>query len=280
MGFILGLVQSLLSSLVNILWKKSVNLANISKGLFTLYAKIIGLFFVIGFAIFGLINYKILLDWKAVLGILIVVSLWIITAFIKQGLLKLNKVSSILPFENLAPLFTILIGYFLFHDSSVISFFISILTILVVVVFSFDYKNFTFPKKVWLLVFQQFLFALATIIIAFVLKKYNWPSVALLDVILSFLILIIFTIKFSELKQFHKQKLDFYKYRFWAGFAGRSVYVISLFLISDLWIVISTLLTFLTLWVTLIMWYFYLDDKPSKKDIILAIIITCLVWLW
>ena len=148
MGFILGLVQSLLSSLVNILWKKSVNLANISKGLFTLYAKIIGLFFVIGFAIFGLINYKILLDWKAVLGILIVVSLWIITAFIKQGLLKLNKVSSILPFENLAPLFTILIGYFLFHDSSVISFFISILTILVVVVFSFDYKNFTFPKKV------------------------------------------------------------------------------------------------------------------------------------
>ena len=280
MGFILGVIQAFLNALGNIFWKKSIHLANISKGLFILYAKLVGLLFVISFSIFGLINYKILIDWKAILGMIIVVSLWLITAFIKQGLLKFNKVSSILPFENLAPLFTILMWYFLFHDSSVASFLVSILTIFVVIIFSFDYKKFTFPKKVSLLIFQQFLFALSTIVMAFVLKKYNWPSVALLDVILSILILIIFTIKFSELKQFHKQKLDFYKYRFWAGFAGRTAYVISLFLISDLWVVISTLLTFLTLGFILIMGYFYLDDKPSKKDIILAIIVTCLVWLW
>ena len=279
MNFLLGLIQAFLNWLVNILWKKSVDISSVSKGLFTLYAKLVGFVFVLGFAVLWMINYEIFLDWKVVLLITTVISLWLGTAFIKQWLLKYNKVSTLLPFDNLAPLFTILLGYFLFHKASFESFLISILAVVLVILFNIDWENFTLPKKVWLLFLQQGMLAVSTILIAYALKDYNNASVAAVDVVVSVLLLILFTIKISELKQIHKQSVDFYKYRFWAGFAWRTAYIISLFLISNLWVVLSTLLTFLTLWITLILWYFYLDDKPSKKDIILAVLITILVWL-
>ena len=279
MSVIWGLMQAFLNWLVNVFWKKSVDYSNVSKWLFTLYAKLVGFVFVGFFAVKWMINYNILSDWKALLFMVVVISFLIWSAFIKQGLLKYNKVSTLLPFDNLSLLFTIFAGYLLFHDSSIRSFLIAIWAVIIVILFNIDWKNFVLPKKIWLLFFQQFILAVSTILIAYVLKNYNNASVALLDTLLSVVLLIIFTIKISELKQVHKQSKEFYKFRFWAGFAWRTAYMINLFLISEIGIVLSTLLTFLTIGITLILWYFYLDDKPSKKDIILAILITILVWL-
>jgi len=279
MNFFLGVLQAFLNWLVNILWKKSVDLSNVSKGLFTLYAKLVWVVFVCIFAIFGLVDFNIFLDWKSLFLITIVISFWLISSFIKQGLLKHNKVSTLLPFDNLGPLFTILLWFFLFHDSSSVSFLIAIVAVILVILFNIDYKNFQLPKKVSLLFFQQAILAISTILLAYVLKKYNNASIIAVDMVMSIIILLTFTIKFSELKQIHKQSKAFYIYRFWAGFAGWIGYIIGLFLLSSLWVVVSTLLSFLTLWITLILGYFYLNDKPTKKDIILAILVSLLVAL-
>ena len=280
MNILLWILQAILNSITSILWKKSVDVSNVSKGLFLFYPKLVGLTFVLVFMVLGLVNYDIFFDIKTLFIVTIVILIWLWTWFIKQAILKENKVSSIIPFENLAPLFTILLWYFLFHKASIYSFVISIIAVVLVILFSIDYKTFRFPKKVSLLFLHQWLLSIEMLLIAYALNSYNWASIAAVDVFVWSIILLLFLIKLSELKQIHKQKKEFYIFRFWAGYAWWFAYIITLFLISNLWIVLSTLLGFLTLGITLILWYFFLNDKPNKKDVVLAVLITILVWLW
>lgn len=43
---------------------------------------------------------------------------------------------------------------------------------------------------------------------------------------------------------------------------------------------IIIILSFLGIFLLLVIWYFVLWDKPSKKDVILSFVVTFLVWLW
>jgi hypothetical protein len=54
---------------------------------------------------------------------------------------------------------------------------------------------------------------------------------------------------------------------------------LSLLVIKKLWLSILILLSFLGIWITLFLSYLILDDKPSKKDLWLTVIVTLLVGL-
>jgi hypothetical protein len=82
---------------------------------------------------------------------------------------------------------------------------------------------------------------------------------------------------FSYLK---KIKKNYYLPRLTWSFLWWWSYALSLIIISELWLSISILLWFIWMWMTLLLSYLILHDKPSKKDLILTIIVTWLVWIW
>jgi hypothetical protein len=73
---------------------------------------------------------------------------------------KLEKITHLLPYENLSKIFTIIFSFYLFSDVSTITFFITILTIFVIILFSIDLKNLTFSKNILLFSFSHLFFAI------------------------------------------------------------------------------------------------------------------------
>lgn len=106
--------------------------------------------------------------------------------------------------------------------------------------------------------------------------KYTFQTVTALEAIICFLIYLSL-LKISDYKAIKTLKKDFLFNRYLGSILSWIAYLISLFLISDLWLTISTLLWFLWLGFTLILSYFFLWDKPDKKNIILALIVFILV---
>gem|GEM_PF-2455326 len=95
---------------------------------------------------------------------ILTVFLQIIIVPIDQAIYKKEKISTILPYENLSSIFAILISFFIFKDVSWTSFFIAILTVIVIILFSIDFKNVKFPKKIKPIMIVQAFTALYIII--------------------------------------------------------------------------------------------------------------------
>jgi len=81
-------------------------------------------------------------------------------------------------------------------------------------------------------------------------------------------------------KELFTWKKEFYYYRFSASIVWVAWDLMWLFLISSLWLVLSILLWFFWLFFTLLLGYFILKDKPSKKNIILSLLVMVLIWIW
>lgn len=64
-----------------------------------------------------------------------------------------------------------------------------------------------------------------------------------------------------------------------ASFIGAVSELIGIYLIEDLGIILSTLLSFFGVGITLLLSYFMLKDVPSKKDVALALVTSALVGL-
>jgi hypothetical protein len=69
-----------------------------------------------------------------------------ISVTIEQKIYKVEKISTLMPFENLQKVFVVIISYFLFSDTSLTTLLITLLSIIVIILFKIDFKNFKLPK--------------------------------------------------------------------------------------------------------------------------------------
>lgn len=267
---------TLLDSLSTIFWKKSLDLSILSNPAFALVWNTVWLIIFIIFLCFWYFEISSLLDFKIIALMFLTMWLSAFSWIIMQKVYSRVKISEMAPYSNLDKLFIIVFSFFLFSNASIYSLLIAIFTVLLISIFSIDFKNFRLPKSFELILISKLVKSATILLLWYVLTKYSSATIASLDAITS-CIIYIFMMKIVDWKQVLKSSKAFYYNRYTGSVLWWVSYFITLFLISDLWMILTTLLWFLWLWATLLMSYFILKDKPDKKSIILAVIVSRLV---
>lgn len=203
-----------------------------------------------------------------------------ITGKYEQDVYRKETISAMAPFSSLDKVFIIIISFFYFKDISLLSLWITFLTIILISVSSFDFKKRVFPKNLWKIFLFQLSRAFSISIVWYLVLEYWANIIFMLDASMWFIVALIIVLLAKKAKEMFLLPKWFLKIWLWNWIIWWSSYWLSLLVIDDLWLWISTLLWFLWLWVTLIMSYIFFKDTPAKKDLLVTVLVTVLVWLW
>lgn len=200
---------------------------------------------------------------------------------IEQEIYKKEKFSTLIPFENFQKIFIVTLSFFLFSDTKIETLLITIASIFFVLLFNIDFKDFKLPKYTKQIIGINLIFAIEYLTIWYLLKIINFETYFTFNYIVWWIIVILFLlIKKEDFKLIFKQKKEFYIYRWFWSIIWNIWWLISMYLISSLWVVVSMLLWFLAVWMRLIFAYFILKEIPTKKEIYLVLILFVFIWIW
>jgi len=192
-----------------------------------------------------------------------------------------EKISVLTPYSSISSVFSIIWAFLFFTDTSILSFFIAILIVIISIVPNINFKKLDFNKTILIYIWGQIFSAIANLILAkavtYTISEISF-SVYLRFVYLIILMIIILLTR-TPFSSFKMSKSFYWHRTVWA-FIWLIRTLIQLYLIKNLGLIMSTVLWFLWMWMTLIMSYLFFWDKPSKKDLLLTIVITILVFLW
>jgi hypothetical protein len=278
-------MSTFLGSFAGVLWKKSLTLCKENKNT-SLY--IFWLFWYIGSAIIcaiyflnGMISIEQLtIPWHFIGLIVVSIIVALIYRPLNQRLNQEEKLATLVPFSNLNKIFSLTLSFLIFKDVSLTALLISLSAVLVIVWASIDLKHFSFPKNFKKILLIQGLVSVRYIIMSRCILQLNDKIFYVYDTVFYALTLVIIILSSHtqwQLRQFNK---GFYINRMWASIFWAISTVISLYLISELGATTVLLLGFLNVALQIIIAYFYLGEKPSKKDIILTLIVSVLVAIW
>ena len=154
---------------------------------------------------------------------------------------------------------------------------IAIITFFVIFLFSFDIKKLTIPKTFKIILLIQSLVALEAILTGRFLQSVpNTQYYMLYELGVIFLLFFPILVK-GSFKELHKTKKPFYGYLMGGALSSHLAWLLYLFTVSELGIVMSTLLSFLGTGLTLLFGWIVLKEKPTTKNIIMCIIVAMLV---
>lgn len=97
-------------------------------------------------------------------------------SILSQKIYASEKISTLLPYENLSSVITIIIAFVIFRDTPLPTVAIAILIIVIIFVFSFDFKTHEFPKKFGLIVLNNTINGSRSIAIGYVLAHMTSPT--------------------------------------------------------------------------------------------------------
>ncbi len=282
MGILLGIISRLLGSLSVPFRKKSLSLTDIPNSLYINLWNIIGLFIVIVFFVLWYMNTA-LLTYKFFIFLWFSSILFFSKTPIILNVYKKEKISALLPYENLNKIFIVIISYlFLYNINpvSVSSFVVTLLAIFIIIWFTVDWKKMEVPRSFNNILIRQWLQAIHSLVIAYTISLAT-------DKIYFIMYLIVLTIAFSisniKNKDFQilpKLSKEFYKNRMIESLLWNTSYIITLFLMSKYGIIITILLSFLWVGMTLLFSFLILWEKPTRKELILTTIVSILVGIW
>jgi len=257
----------------------------LSNSLLALTSPLIWVFIIYLFVFIFWININIFNDKIVILLLLLC---WLLDWFwslIEVNVVKNVKISKILPYGSFDKLFIVLLWFLFFYwnpgYTSFVTLLITIMTVVIIMIFSLDFKSLSIEKEVKLYILAKFLYACTTVIIGKILFEYST-----LDI---FAIIIFFYISFHLISNIYlkrnflllfKQTKDFYKYRLTSAILWRISFIVSIILIESSWVLIASLLSF----ISIIFWVFFMKfvlwDTPSKKQILLSILVIIMIWIW
>lgn len=282
---IIGIISTALDSFSNVIWKKALNYSTLSWSLFQLYWQYFGLLTVIILLLISPFEISILNNYLDLLFIILIVIIATFNVIFQINILKKVKLSHLLPYQNLDKIFVVIIGYFLFlwteSSTSIITLLITILTMLFVIVFTIDFKKLVFPELFWSYLLHKVIKAFCVVAWWYLLIKYTSITYVIIYSLIQFFAYnVICIIKKEKFKDLILQSKSFHVSRSLSSITGRVWWVIWLYLIETSWLIIATLLWFFAIVVNIISMKYILDDIPSKKQVILAFIVTTMIWLW
>ena len=198
---------------------------------------------------------------------------------------KTTKLSELLPYQNLDKLFIVLIWFFLYagvedKEVSLFTFVITLLTIFVVTILTIDFKNIKIPKTIWIFILNRILKSSSVVLLWYILISYStvtyWSINVLFELIIYIWVASFMKDSFNIL--FTQSKL-FYKFRVLAVLFWISSFVIWLFIVEKTWIIIASLLGFLSIVFNIFMMKIFLKDNPTTKQMVLAFIVISMIWI-
>lgn len=264
---------------------KALKLKKISSSIFKLFCYPPIIFALIFLVAYEWIDYQYITSFKYLWLILLVTLLWVTYTFSWYAVLRVTKMSDLLPYQNLDKLFTIIVWFILFYWTenwtSFLTLLFSLITVFVTVLFSIDIKNLKIPKSILLFFFTHFVKSLYVLLIWYILIELS--TITFTVVLIAYELLaysLIAKIKKDNFWELVRQDKWFYKLRFiWVLFCF-SAWLMWLYIIKDSWVVVATLLWFFAVVFDILATKFILKDNPSKKQILLAILVILLIWVW
>lgn len=283
---ILALLQTIMISLAWVFRKRSLNMSNLPSYLFALFWNITWIVLAFILIFIWWFDLAIFYNWLFLLLLLVAVFVYIFKTPAFQNLYKSEKMSVLMPYDNLSQILVVIVWFFFISTSkthiSVESLLITITAILVIALFKIDFKNQRMPNNIKLIIVSQWLQSIQILNVAYIFtipwvdeKIYYILYVALIT-----LLYVIFMLYKRDLIKLKWLSLQFHINRHLAGVLWFTWWLIWLYFVKSFGIVITVLLSYLGLIFTLLFSYFMLGDKPSKKDVILCIVVTSLIWLW
>jgi hypothetical protein len=285
MNIILWIVTSIMWSLWWAYRKKSSEFSSLPNSLFVLLWPIIWIIFIYILVFIIWINTEIFWNYYVIwLLILAWITDWA-WAILEAWIYKKVKISKILPYTSFDKLFIIVIWFILFYwnnwYTSIPTLIITIFTVLLIIWLSIDFKKIKIEKVIIQYIFVKLLYAIATLLMWSVLLYYTTMDVfaVIILVYLSFHISLNLLLK-KDFSLILKQKKQFYVYRWISSTIWRWSFILWMFIIQTSWVLIASLLSFITIVFSIISMKFILNDTPTKKQIILAILVIILIWIW
>jgi drug/metabolite transporter (DMT)-like permease len=142
-----AVINNILSSICKIFYKKAVSLATLPPLLFSRFGEAIG--FVLALVMIVVFGFETsVLSWAVVIGITVLIVINLASSACNQKLYRIEKLSNIIPYQNLKSVFSIIAGFLIFKDASLFSFVIAVISFLVILGFSLDFKNLKLPKSI------------------------------------------------------------------------------------------------------------------------------------
>lgn len=272
----IALISTIMTSFADVSWKKSlwygVRTRAHALGSYPI-ALILFLYFILsGFSLFSIGMFPIIM-------VLAVALVDIIREPVTQQVYKEEKISVIMPYQNISRILIIIASFFLYNDVSYITFCITILAIIIIMLASIDVKNKRFPKCFSKLLFVETLKTMWALLGWWLVLSYSEVLYFNIYIIAYLIPTIILAYVSWQLWDYKKVGVNFWFYRIVAGLGWFS-WFLSLVVIKNLGLSLSILLWFLGIGITLWVSYLFLKDRPSKKDILLTISISILIWIW
>jgi len=286
MNIILAVFSVILMSFCNTNYKKAVWLwVKLSTPLFKLFADIWWIIIIWLLILIIWIQSNIIYDKIFLLSIFWILIINILRTYSNMYVLKNSKMSELFPYDNFDKLIIIILWFFIFSNTSnatsLITVLISILTIIVIITFSIDFKKIKISKYILLHLINRSVNWLTILLTWYILLKYS--SLTYLSITLVFELLIYVILVFvlrQSFKTMLKQSSWFYKSRTIWFITWWSWTVIWLYIMEVSWVIIASLLWFMSIIFNIISMKLVLNDSPTKKQILLAVTVMLLIWTW
>jgi len=270
-----ALLSTIIASFADVFWKKSL-IHKIRPRAHELACYPVAFFISAYFYISGFSLSDVYISAFAVVGLIIIIDA--IRQPVMQGVYKEEKLSVIVPYLNLSKIFIIVSSFFIFQDVSYTSFFIALFTVWVIILWSIDIHTFRLPRNFLKILFVETCRATWALLWGWIIVN-HWDIVFFnIYVLGAWLFTLFLTITTKQYKDFKNLPKAFWTHREMAALWWFS-WFLSLVVIKNLGLSLWILLGFLWIWVTLFFSYIFLWDKPSKKNIILTIIVSLLIWI-
>lgn len=273
---------AILATSISSIWKvffKKTTQYNISANLNDFLWHFLWLLCVIIIIIIWKFNF-ILTSYIDYVIIIVTFLLFLIQININQYVFQNEKISILIPFENLGKLITILLGVmFLWDNISMLSLVLFLSAIFVIFINSLNFKTFKFSKNVLLFCIAQWIVAIANFLTWYVLLNNSSLDYYNVYILISFLFITILC--FSKWYFWDIKKLDkkYFIYRNIGSLVWVS-WLINILLIWDLGLSVTTILWFFGIATGLITSYLVFRDIPSIRSVFVTIIVISLISIW
>jgi len=224
----------------------------------------------------NIINYKNIFLFS-------IATFWIyFTYFLRRNAYANEKVSVLQPFAMLFQVFPIIL-WFVFISSeraNVITFIIAIIASFIVILPNLDFKNFKLNKYSSMVLLSSIIKSWQIFIVLYfltLLSPITFYFIESIFIICISIFMILFKWEFSEIKQITKK---YAKLLFSANFIAVISVLLVLTMYSSLWVITTSLLSLLYLVFIYMFWYIILKEVPSKKDIIITILVSICIVIW
>lgn len=191
-----------------------------------------------------------------------------------------EKISAIVPFSNVSKVVSVFLWIIiLWEEMSAISLVIFVIVFLVMLLSSINLKSMKFSRHILLYIFAKFTESISDIIVGYILIYNSWIAYYATDMLMWFVMLFWVTTVTHEIKKVKELPKDYFKNSI-LNSIWRVSSLISVLMIKEMGLSVSIMLSFLWVWISLALSYFILKDVPTKKNLIVTLIVTVLVIIW